>query len=191
MPIVPQSKPPEIPTRTLRLNDFSLGLNTTISPTLLGDNELQVANNVSLEQKGTIVPSRGRVKRYSTPFANVPTCGLGAYYKKDGTTKLLAAAGSVLYADTPGIVNKWTTQADYEESGSARSNADTSTTPGSVKMAAGTTSGAVAFSKTEGAVDFSSGTLSDVWGADDGLRLETTAIRTWNDFTGASWEVLS
>jgi phage minor structural protein len=38
--------------------------------------------------------------------------------------------------------------------------------------------------------DFATGTLTNVWAKDGGLQLNTTTIRTWNDFTGASWEVL-
>lgn len=47
--------------------------------------------------------------------------------------------------------------------------------------------GLVETSKT----DFESGTLSNVWAKDEGLQLDTTTVRTWNDFTGSNWEVLA
>jgi hypothetical protein len=50
----------------------------------------------------------------------------------------------------------------------------------------------VDFSKTETTItDFAAGTLTQVWAKDGGLQLDTTTTRTWNDFTGASWEVLA
>ncbi len=50
----------------------------------------------------------------------------------------------------------------------------------------------VDFSKTETTItDFAAGTLTQVWAKDGGLQLDTTTVRTWNDFTGASWEVLA
>lgn len=39
--------------------------------------------------------------------------------------------------------------------------------------------------------DFETGTLTNVWAKDGGLQLDTTTVRTWNDFTGANWEELS
>ena len=35
------------------------------------------------------------------------------------------------------------------------------------------------------------GTLENVWVAEGGLQLDTTTIRTWNDFTGTSWNDLA
>lgn len=42
-----------------------------------------------------------------------------------------------------------------------------------------------------GKADFETGTLTNVWAKDGGLQLDTTTVRTWNDFTGANWEVLA
>ena len=132
--ISPNKKPPEIETKTLRLADFSMGLNTTISGSLLNNNELQVAEDVSFEQKGTIMPRRGRRKRYEEEFSNSPCCGLGSYYKKDGTTKLLFAAGDKLYSDSPNMSFKWDNQNDWEEPNSKQVNLDSSTTPGDIQI---------------------------------------------------------
>jgi hypothetical protein len=44
------------------------------------------------------------------------------------------------------------------------------------------------FSQTE--TDFSTGTLNQVWQAEGGLQIATTT-RTWNDFTGESWNDLA
>jgi len=132
--ISPNKKPPEIETKTLRLADFSMGLNTTISGSLLNNNELQVAEDVSFEQKGTIMPRRGRRKRYEEEFSDSPCCGLGSYYKKDGTTKLLFAAGDKLYSDSPNMSFKWDNQNDWEEPNSKQANLDSSTTPGDIQI---------------------------------------------------------
>ena len=45
------------------------------------------------------------------------------------------------------------------------------------------------FNQTE--TDFSTGTLTQVWQAEGGLQLADTTIRTWNDFTGTSWNDLA
>jgi phage minor structural protein len=50
----------------------------------------------------------------------------------------------------------------------------------------------VDFSKTETTItDFAAGTLTQVWAKDGGLQLDTTTVKTWNDFTGDNWEVLA
>ena len=78
-------KPPVNKNNVEYIEDFSGGLNTTISGSLLNKNEAQVANNISFEQKGTILPRKGRKKRYPTRFAPAPCSGLGMLYKQDGT----------------------------------------------------------------------------------------------------------
>ena len=51
---------------------------------------------------------------------------------------------------------------------------------------------AVGFSLIETSkTDFATGTLTNVWAKDEGLQLDTTTARTWNDFIGANWEVLT
>ncbi len=39
--------------------------------------------------------------------------------------------------------------------------------------------------------DFETGILTNVWAKEGGLQLNTTTVRTWNDFIGANWEVLT
>jgi len=121
VPIFPDKKPPEIPTRIIRLTDFSGGQNSTIAGSLLNDNEAQIAENVSLEQKGTLFPARGRVKRYVSDFSSSPCCGIGGYFKKDGTSYFLVASDTILYNDSPGLSKKWTNQTDFEAVGTAKS----------------------------------------------------------------------
>ncbi len=103
---------------TLRLVDASGGLNTAIAPSLLSDREARVANNVSYDQKGTISPRRGRRKRYTVAFSSSPVVNLGAYYKKDGTARLLMAAGNSMYYDKPHQATKYDTQAEWQAPGS-------------------------------------------------------------------------
>lgn len=107
-------KPPENKSFHERIIDFSGGLNTTISGSLLNSNEAQVAINTSLEQKGTLKPRRGRAKRYVTPFASTPVTGLGVYYKNDGTSRVLITSNDSIYSDAPHMSTKWTEKADWE-----------------------------------------------------------------------------
>ena len=125
MAITPNSKPPEIPTKTIRLTDFSMGLNSTISGSLLSDKELQVAKNISLEQKGTIMPGKGRRKRYDEPFSAYPCCGIGSYYKNDGISRLLIASHDTLYTDKPSISAKWDIQVEWGKEGTSLSSLGT------------------------------------------------------------------
>lgn len=110
-------KPPENKSYVERISDFSGGLNTTISGSLLSSREAQVANDISFEQKGTIKPRRGRVKRYLTPFTPDSITGIGTYYKSDGTSRLIVSAGDKLYSDTPHMSIKWSTKNDFEQTG--------------------------------------------------------------------------
>ena len=45
------------------------------------------------------------------------------------------------------------------------------------------------FNQTE--TDFTTGTLNQVWQAEGGLQIDTTTTKTWNDFTGTSWNDLA
>lgn len=110
-------KPPENKSFHERIIDFSGGLNTTISGSLLNSNEAQVAINTSLEQKGTLKPRRGRAKRYVTPFASTPVTGLGVYYKNDGTSRVLITSNDSVYSDAPHMSTKWAEKADWEAAG--------------------------------------------------------------------------
>ena len=47
----------------------------------------------------------------------------------------------------------------------------------------------VDFNYTE--TGFTTGTLNQVWQAEGGLQIDTTTTRTWNDFTGTSWNDLA
>ena len=114
-------KPPENKSFNERLVDFSGGLNTTISGSLLNSNEAQVAINTSLEQKGTIRPRRGRRKRYTEDFAPTAVTGLGVYYKNDGTSRILVTSNDKIYADAPHMSVKWTEKADWEIEGTETS----------------------------------------------------------------------
>ena len=112
-------KPPENKSFHERIIDFSGGLNTTISGSLLNSNEAQVAINTSLEQKGTLRPRRGRAKRYATAFASTPVTGLGVYYKNDGTSRVLITSNDSVYSDAPHMSTKWTEKADWEKTGTS------------------------------------------------------------------------
>src|SRR5690606_17469778 len=91
----------------MRLADFFGGRNTTISPALLNVNESPTAECVSFDQKGTIYPSWGRIKRYGKPFTDRPITGLGEFRKTDGTTRLMIGAGDAVYYDSPNLSRVW------------------------------------------------------------------------------------
>lgn len=115
MVIRADKRPPQNRTLVQRIQDFSGGLNTTISGSLLNPNEAQVANNLSLEQKGTIQPRKGRRRRYTLPFSTGRVTGLGAYYKNDGTSRLLITSNDSIFFDTPHMSTKWNSKADWEQ----------------------------------------------------------------------------
>ena len=117
MAVVADKNPPENTSYSERIVDFSGGLNTTISGSLLNSNEAQVATDISMEQKGTIRPRRGRTKRYNTPFSSEPVTGLGVYYKNDGTSRILTSSGESLYSDAPHMSTRWDVKADWEHEG--------------------------------------------------------------------------
>src|SRR5690606_34621269 len=102
-------------TKYVRLADFSGGRNTTISPALLNVNESPTAECISFDQKGTIYPSWGRIKRYEKPFTDRPITGLGEFRKTDGTTRLMIGAGDAVYYDSPNL--PWTWEGDKFDNG--------------------------------------------------------------------------
>ena len=121
-----------------RLVDQSGGMvDSTVYPTLLNDNEAASLKNVSLDEKGTVKPCKGRSKRFATAFDASNACnGIGAFYPDTATSRLVMGAGTKLYKDTPHLINRWTDQADWQETNSHRCNADTTTTAGDVKVLA-------------------------------------------------------
>lgn len=114
------------------LANFSGGLNTG-HPVAIDDDELVTAKNVVLTQQGKLSPRPGMAKRFSVDFDPGPVRGMGAYYKSDGTTRLIIAAGTSLYADKPHLVFEYDTQSDWETAGVC-TNLDTKSSPGDVKM---------------------------------------------------------
>lgn len=131
----PDKKAPVVKVSVEHINDFSGGLNTTISGSLLNEREAQVAEDISFEQKGTIVPRKGRRKRYSVPFANTPVLGLGQLYKQDGTARLIVATGTNLYSDKPNMATKWSNQEDFDKAGTTKTKyIDTSSSEGNIQL---------------------------------------------------------
>jgi hypothetical protein len=129
-------RPPVNKVETVHLQDFSGGLNSTISGSLLNINEAQVAKDMSLEQKGTIIPRNGRTKRYALPFSDSPIVGLGMLFKQDGTSHLIAASDDKLYSDAPRISEKWQHREDWEL-GAANQFVDYGREDGSLMLKAG------------------------------------------------------
>jgi len=115
-----------------RLDDFSGGWNTA-HPASIAKSDLAVAKNVLFTPEGKVVPRWGIAKRFGADFDSNPVLGMGAYYKSDGTTRLVIAAGTTLYVDKPHITFEYDAQADWEKEG-VYTNLDTSSQSGSVKM---------------------------------------------------------
>lgn len=118
-----------------RLVDMSKGMVDVVHPALLDDAESKLLKNASLDEKGTLTPCVGRTERFGTPFDTANPCnGIAAFYPDTTTSRLVMGAGTKLFKDTPHLINRWTDQAQFEESGSVRVNTDTASTPGDVKL---------------------------------------------------------
>lgn len=142
MSIKADRRPPVNAPAVERIEDFSGGLNTTISGSLLNKNEAQIALDISFEQKGTIVPRRGRRRRYNVDFGSLPCTGLGAYYKKDGTSRLLVTSDDKIYSDAPHLSKKWDVIEDWE-AGEHNGKISTSKVSGSLVLDHGQQKGMV------------------------------------------------
>ena len=94
--------------------DWSGGMNDVINPALLNDNESPRLENVSLDEKGTLYPAKGRTERYNAPFSDKSVNGLGAFYKSDGTSRLVIGADNELYTDSPHHINTFDSQSELE-----------------------------------------------------------------------------
>lgn len=177
-----------------RLIDQSGGMvDDVVYPALLRDTEAHLLKNVSLDEKGTIKVVAGRRERFADDFSPSPVNGLGAFYKSDGTHRLLIGAGSSLYVDTPHLTEVFDTQQEWERG--TLDGVDASS--GSLKP-----SGVFADTETT-AQDFEQGTLSDVMTQDDNLVLAKGDIssgkiysashnpgvagRAFDDDTGTYW----
>jgi hypothetical protein len=115
-----------------RFGDFSHGIKAG-HPTALPEGALVTAENVEITIDGKVKPRPGVLRRYATDFDAFPVNGLGALYKSDGTTRLVAAAGTSIYADKPHIVFDYDGQTDWEAAG-VYTNLDTKSSPGDVKL---------------------------------------------------------
>jgi len=97
-----------------RIVDWSGGMNDAVNPALLGDNESALLENASLDEKGTLFCRKGSRKRYAETIGNYPVTGLDAYYKSDGTSRLLiGTSDGKLYVDEPHITNYYDTQGEF------------------------------------------------------------------------------
>ena len=77
--------------------DFSGGLNVDASPDMLADNELAVADNVDLDERGALNKRGGTVRLNEELYDVVPT-QLFEWVRNDGSARLLTVADGKLYA---------------------------------------------------------------------------------------------
>lgn len=96
----------------LSVRDFRGGLNTNDHPVNIGDNQIVNGVNVLLEA-GEIEKRKGRADRFDQPIGTNPICGLHAYYKSDGITRLLISEGTRVLEDTPHFVHVFDSDADW------------------------------------------------------------------------------
>jgi hypothetical protein len=115
-----------------KLGNFSGGLNTD-DPVTIGDEDLAVATNVEYTNEGRVTVRKGARKRFASDFSASPVLGLSPYYKSDGTTKLIVASGTALYADNPHLAFEYDAQTDWQRDG-VYTNLDVLSSPGDVKM---------------------------------------------------------
>lgn len=114
-----------------RIVDWSGGVNDAVNPALLGENESALLENASLDEKGTLFPRKGSRDRYSPRIDNLPVSGMGAYYKSDGTSRLLIGADTNLYTDNPHVMEIFNLQGDFA-TGEVEGMASVTKKPGSV-----------------------------------------------------------
>ena len=57
---------------------------------------------------------------------------MGAYYRSDGTSRLLMAAGTSLYSDSPHLITNYDTQSEWQTG--AMGFIDATTTPGEITV---------------------------------------------------------
>lgn len=107
-------KPPDNRSNQERIIDFAGGLNTTVSGSLLNKNEAQIATNISFENKGTLMPRKGRKLRFATSFSDYPVSSLGAYYKQDGTIRLLMSSYDKLFYDSPHLIFNYNEAVEFD-----------------------------------------------------------------------------
>ncbi len=148
---------------TERVDRFD-GLNTEHAVTI-SETELAKAENVQYTLQDKIKPRPGQSKRFTTDFDTSPVKGMGGYYKSDGTTRLVMAAGTSLYVDTPHVSFAYDSQTDWQKSG-VYSNLDTVSSPGDVKMLEILSDG------------FEDGTFGRWTSADSGWTIDTTVYKT-------------
>jgi len=81
------------------IQDFSKGLNSQISPYLIPDNQATELTNLRVNDRYGELSKRDALLAYGDTGSTAVT-GLHRFYKSDGTTKLIAATGSLLlYGD--------------------------------------------------------------------------------------------
>lgn len=108
-----------------RIMDWSGGQNNAVNVALLNDNESRLLQNYSLDEKGTLFPFPGSLKRYASDLGSLPVAGMGKLYKSDGTSRLLIGLeDGKLYVDSPHLVNQYDTQAEFNGGGNFGVQAD-------------------------------------------------------------------
>src|SRR5208337_3867307 len=79
--------------------------------------ELSQATNAMFTLEGRIQPRPGELQRFSSNFDPGAVAGMGGFYKSDGATRPVMAAGTTLYADTPHVIFNYEAQSDWTQSG--------------------------------------------------------------------------
>ncbi len=149
---------------TKKLAAFSGGLNTD-DPVVVADEDLVEATNIEYTNEARIKMRPGMSKRFASDFDSNPVIGMSPYYKSDGTTRLVMAAGTSLYADKPHVVFNYDAQADWKQAG-VYTNLDVDSVPGDVRM-------------LEVMVDgFEDGTFNWWTTRDSGWTIDTTVYKT-------------
>lgn len=170
-----------------RVFDWSGGMNDAVAPSLLGDNESELLENISLDEKGTLYPRTGSKERYAVDISNEPVTGIGAYYKSDGTSRLLIGAGSNLYTDKPHLIDTFDVKADWDQ-GTVAGAASTSAKIDSI-INSGTASNVTQTTDTQ--AEWDAGTKTNVTSTAAGsieldVRRQSLSITktTMNDWLG-------
>lgn len=130
---IPQ-KPPFAPKKVMPLRDFSLGLNNKFSSLELDAKEVQDIQNLNFDEKGSLKKRKGFLAHYAGTFDSLSARDAFNYRKQDGTSRIVIAAGTSLYYDTPQFLRLYTTQSDWETTGVQISGVSTVATSGDITL---------------------------------------------------------
>ena len=130
-----------------RQDDFRGGLDTLHSPFNAQQRSVVDIQNFDLDIVGSLKKRKGSERRYTSPFnLTGGVTGLFNFVRSiDATSRIVIASGGRLFSDILQIVHRWDSQTEWEQG--TRSNIDTTTQSGSIRISAPATNPTPAFTR--------------------------------------------